>query len=293
MLCSLLWICHYKRALNQKEKSQKHTRTQTVWGSHAPSPACSYSTVVSIKKLFWQHGSVIRRSCGQEDLPGDLFKTWQRRTTYMTSHCPCQLKLWKEASENSSKPPFAICKLILSLYCSISVIYTFISNSTHHLKKPSSPWDSSFFPPLSIRSSPPGQICGCVWQAQHEGTPQPFYPLWVGCCMMRCDWRWEPTHPSHCSALPSAPARVRGKWSQSGNLAAWKKTPAGCTHPLCCHSSVARKYLNLKSYILLLTLMAGGSISDGARLHVWLALRCWRIRVCLTANEEWKGESNI
>lgn len=273
MLCSLLWICHYKRALNQKEKSQKHTRTQTVWGSHAPLPACSYSTVVSIKKLFWQHGSVIRRSCGQEDLPGDLFKTWQRRTTYMTSHCPCQLKLWKEASENSSKPPFAICKLILSLYCSISVIYTFISNSTHHLKKPSSPWDSSFFPPLSIRSSPPGQICGCVWQAQHEGTPQPFYPLWVGCCMMRCDWRWEPTHPSHCSALPSAPARVRGKWSQSGNLAAWKKNPSwvysSSLLPLLCSSKIPQ------FEIIHFTVNLDGR---------WFHFR-WRAPACVTGSE--------
>lgn len=36
----------------QKAPSQKEKHTHTDWGSHTPSPACSYSTVVTIKKLF-------------------------------------------------------------------------------------------------------------------------------------------------------------------------------------------------------------------------------------------------
>lgn len=70
----------------------------------------------------------------------------------------------------------------------------------------------------------------------------------------------------------SASESERG-WSLSGSLEKkTKKPPAGCTHPRRCHSCVARKYPNLKLYILLLTLMAGGSISpNGVRQHVWQA----------------------
>lgn len=76
-LTHLHWSCTRDRAccvlyfvenmLLQKRPTSEsnmhtHTQIQTDWGSHTLFPACLYSTVVTIKKLFWQQGNTIRRS---------------------------------------------------------------------------------------------------------------------------------------------------------------------------------------------------------------------------------------
>ena len=215
-----------------------------------------------------------KRAVGRRGLPGDLFKTQRRRTAL--------LDLWKTSLPKCLR---ATVPNLQTLAFSLKLTGFYSS----HNKKPSSPWDSSFYPPPPYLSPPLlGQICGCVWQALHEGTPQPLHPLWAGCCMMRCDWCWEPNTPA-AAALPSAPGRVRGS---EVTQAIWQleKTPAGCTHPLHCHSYVARKYLNLKSYISPLTLMTGGSISDGVLRHARLAdsLTDTRVSDCKWRMKMWK-----
>lgn len=91
--------------------------------------------------------------------------------------------------------------------------------------------------------------------------------------------------------LPLLNSAFRADGSEVSQAIWQLKTPAGCTHPLHCHSSVARKYLNLKSYISLLTLMAGSSIFDS--LHVWLADSLMDVCVCVTGNGEWNSKRDI
>lgn len=129
VLCSLLQICRHKRALNQKE-IVRDTHTHSHWKSHTPLPSCSYSTVATIKKLFWQQRSSIMRSKQWAGgLPGDLLETEQRRTALhdLATPLPAENSEKKLASQNSSKPHITSCKHGLSRNSSpYSVIYTFI-----------------------------------------------------------------------------------------------------------------------------------------------------------------------
>lgn len=144
----------------------------------------------------------------------------------MTSQCLCKQKLWKQACV----PKFlqaTICNLLTYLF---SLWLTRLYNlqlsiqHPHHLRNLPPLETHHLFPPR-LSPSPPGQICGCVWQALHEETPQPVHPLWAGCCVMRCDWRWEP----NTAATAPVCLQLRRGWEgvksvrQSGSS---KKTPS-------------------------------------------------------------------
>lgn len=217
-----------------------------------------------------------KQAVGRRVLPGDLFKTQQRRTAL--------LDLWKASLPKC--PRATICNLQTQAF---SLKLTGFYSS--HNKKPSSPVTPHFIPPPpKSESSPAGTdlwVCLTSPTWRDPSTPSPA----VGWLLHDALWLMlGAKHPCcRCSALPSAPGRVRGS---EVTQAIWQleKTPAGCTHPLHCHSYVARKYLNLKSYISPLTLMTGGSISDGVLRHAWLAdsLTDTRVSDCKWRMKMWK-----
>lgn len=198
-------------------------------------------------------------SCGEEFLPEDLFKTRQRRTTLHDLTVPLPAESLKR-----SFPPKIVAHKILIFTPSHPTppnhLRNFLSLETFRISPPvyeSSPQDRAVGvsdKPYMKRPLNPSTRCGldAAWCVVTDAGSQTILPL--------------------LRSAFSASESERG-WSLSGSLEKKKKkTPAGCTHPRRCHSCVARKYPNLKLYISLLTLMAGGSISpNGVRQHVWQA----------------------
>ena len=180
-----------------------------------------------------------------------------------TEHWPCQ----KDVNEEASGPTClrAIITNPFSLKISSdSVIYTYITTTCTRLEA------LLLLRRLPVYEylPPPAGTDGCVWHDLHEetsSTPSTRCGLAAAWCFAADAGSQTPNAPA------AAPIRRWESDRQSGCSEGKKLKTAGRTHPLGCHSCVAWKYLNLKSCISLLTLMAGGSIFISAWPHVCLA----------------------